>query len=449
MSKKSGRLRIEYRSPHELRPRADNAKVHSPQQIKKLKKSLERFGFVNPVLISDDNEIIGGHGRVEAAKEVGLPLIPTVRLSSLTPAERLAYNLADNRLAELARYDRDLLAVQLEELTSLGFDEIEVTGFSLADIDLRLEEAAEKKDDTVGPDDELPAPRKNVVSRRGDLWLLGPHRLLCGDATAAADLRRLMDGQQADTVLTDPPWNLPTRYFSGLGRHRHPDFVMARGEKSESEFIDFLATFLRLAKSASKPGAIMFIFMDWRHLFELLTAARAEQLLQKNLIVWAKRNAGMGTFYRSQHELIAVFKNGDAPHLNTFELGQHGRHRSNLWEYAGGNSFHEGRAEELGMHPTCKPVALLADAIRDVSRRGAIVLDPFAGSGSTLIAAEKTGRRAYLLEIDPVYSDVIIRRFEAYTGKTARLDGESITFEEAENTRVVLSKESINNIKSE
>ena len=240
-------------------------------------------------------------------------------------------------------------------------------------------------------------------------------------------------------VLTDPPWNLPTRYFSGLGRHRHPDFAMARGEKSEGEFTEFLSTFLRLAKEASKPGAIMFVFMDWRHLFELLTAARAQQLPQKNLIVWAKRNAGMGTFYRSQHELIAVFKNGDAPHLNTFELGQHGRHRSNLWEYAGGNSFHVGRAEELGMHPTCKPVALLADAIRDVSRRGAIVLDPFAGSGSTLIAAEKTGRRAYLLEIDPVYSDVIIRRFEAYTGKTAQLDGEGMTFEEAENTRVVRS----------
>jgi ParB/Sulfiredoxin domain/DNA methylase len=311
------RLRIDYRSPHELRPRSDNAKVHSKQQIKKIAKSIERFGFVNPVLISDENEVIGGVGRVEAAKQVGLQLIPTVRLSSLTPAERLAYNLADNRLAELARYDRDLLAVQLEELTSLGFDEIEVTGFSLNDIDIRLDEAAEKKGTPVGPDDELPAPRKNIVSRKDDLWLLGSHRLLCGDATAAADLRRLMDGQQADMVLTDPPWNLPTRYFSGLGRHRHADFAMACGEKSEGEFIEFLSTFLTLAKAASKPGAIMFVFIDWRHLFELLTAARAQQLLQKNLIVWAKRNAGMGSFYRSQHELVAVFKNGDAPRIST------------------------------------------------------------------------------------------------------------------------------------
>ena len=255
MSKKnSNRLQIEYRSPHELRPRSDNAKVHSKQQIKKIAKSIERFGFVNPVLISDENEIIGGHGRVEAAKVADLPLIPTVRLSSLTPAERLAYNLADNRLVELARYDRDLLAVQLDELTKLGFDEIEVTGFSLADIDLRLGEAAEKKGDTVSPDDELPAPRKNVVSRRGDRWLLGSHRLLCGDATVAADCQRLMDGQQADMVLTDPPWNLPTRYFSGRGRHRHPNFVMAHGEKSEGEFIDFLATFFAARERCIQAG---------------------------------------------------------------------------------------------------------------------------------------------------------------------------------------------------
>ena len=437
MSKgKSDRLQIEYYSPRELRPFSDNAKVHSKQQIQKIAKSIERFGFANPVLISDEKEIIAGHGRVEAAKQLGLELVPTVRLSRLTRADRIAYNLADNRLAELAKYDRGLLAVQLEELTNLGFDEIEVTGFLLGDIDIRLEEAAEKSGSAVGPDDELPAPRKIVVSRKGDLWILGPHRLLCGDATAAADYRRLMDGQQAEIVLTDPPWNLPTRYFSGLGRHRHSDFAMAHGEKSEGEFTEFLSSFLRLAKKASKPGAIMFVFMDWRHLFELLTAARAQQLPLKNLIVWAKRNAGMGSFYRSQHELIAVLKNGDAAHLNTFELGQHGRHRSNLWEYAGGNSFHAGRAEELAMHPTCKPVALVADAIRDVSRRGAIVFDPFAGSGSTLIAAEKTGRSAYTLEVDPVYCDVIIRRFEAYTGKTAQLDGEGLTFEEAENTRV-------------
>ena len=298
------RLQIQYLSPQALRPCPDNARVHPKRQIDKIEKSIKRFDFANPVLIADDKEIIAGHARVEAAIKLGLELIPTVRLSSLTPAQRLAYNLTDNQLATFAQYDRDLVAVQLEELTNLGFDEIEVTGFSLSDIDIRLEEAAEKKSDPVGPDDELPAPRKAVVSRKGDLWKLGPHYLLCGDATSPADCRRVMGGQQADMIFTDPPWNLPTRYFSGRGKHRHPDFEMAHGEKLECEYTEFLSTFLRLAQQASNSGAIMFIAIDWRHVFELLTAARAQQLPLKNLIVWAKRNAGMGSFYRSQHELI-------------------------------------------------------------------------------------------------------------------------------------------------
>jgi DNA modification methylase len=435
------RLQIEYFAPQKLRPRTGNAKVHSKQQIKKVAKSIARFGFVRPVLISDEKELIAGHACVAAAIHLGLDFIPAVRLSRLTPVERLAYSLADNRLAEFSYYDRELLALQFEELTNLDFDEIEVTGFALGDIDIRLDEAAEKKTDPGGPDDELPAPRKRTVSRPGDCWILGQHRLVCGDATTVGDYQRLMDGQQADMVFTDPPWNLPTRYFSGLGRHRHSDFAMAHGEKSEAEFTSFLSSFLQLSKQVSKQGAIVFVFMDWRHLFELLSAARAQELPLKNLVVWAKRNAGMGTFYRSQHELIAILKSGDAAHLNNFELGQHGRHRSNLWQYAGGNSFHNGRDEELAMHPTCKPVDLVADAIRDVSRRGAIVLDPFAGSGSTLIAAEKTGRRAYALEIDPVFCDVIVRRFEAYTGKLAQLEGEGMTFSEAENARAIGRKE--------
>ena len=277
--------------------------------------------------------------------------------------------------------------------------------------------------------------RKKVVSRKGDLWILGRHRLVCGDATEEVNYRRLLHREKADLVLTDPPWNLPTRYFSGKGRHRHPDFAIAHGEQSEAEFIEFLSSFLGHTKSASRPGAITFVFMDWRHLYELLTAARAQQFSLKNLITWVKPNAGMGGFYRSRHELIAVLKNSDASHVNTFELGQHGRHRSNVWEYAGGSSFHAGRGQELAMHPTCKPVGMLADAIRDVSRRGAIVLDPFAGSGSTVIAAEKTARRAYLMEIEPAYCDVILRRFQNYTGKAPRLGRQGPTFEDAESAR--------------
>jgi DNA modification methylase len=259
---------------------------------------------------------------------------------------------------------------------------------------------------------------------------------LCGDARSDSDYARLLEGQSADLVLTDPPFNVRVDgNVSGLGKVRHEEFAMASGEMSEGEFTAFLSTFLGCAKAHSKDGAILFVFMDWRHLFELTCAGREQGLVAKNLIVWAKDNAGMGTFYRSKHELVFVFKNGDGGHINTFELGQHGRYRTNVWEYAGVNTFRTGRLDELAMHPTVKPVAMLADAIRDVSKRGAIVLDPFAGSGSTLIAAEKTGRHARCIEYEPKYCDVIVRRWQAYTGKAATFDGTDLTFEDFESAR--------------
>jgi DNA modification methylase len=220
-----------------------------------------------------------------------------------------------------------------------------------------------------------------------------------------------------------------------LGKVRHDEFAMASGEMSEAEFTAFLSTFLGFAKTHSRDGAILFVFMDWRHLFELTCAGREQDLVLKNLVVWAKDNAGMGTFCRSRHELVFVFKNGDAAHTNTFELGQHGRYRTNVWEYAGVNTFRTGRLDELAMHPTVKPVAMLADAIRDVTKRRAIVLDPFAGSGSTLIAAEKTGRQARCIEFEPKYCDVIVRRWQACTGKAATFEGIDLTFEDFEGAR--------------
>ena len=255
-------------------------------------------------------------------------------------------------------------------------------------------------------------------------------------ATLLGDYGRLLAGERADLVLTDPPFNVRVDgNISGLGRVRHAEFAMASGEMSEAEFTSFLSTFLGCTKAHSRDGAILFVFMDWRHLFELTCAGREQGLAAKNLIVWAKDNAGMGTFYRSRHELVFVFKNGDAAHTNTFELGQHGRYRTNVWEYAGVNTFRAGRLDELAMHPTVKPVAMLADAIRDVTKRGAIVLDPFAGSGSTLIAAEKTGRQARCIEYEPKYCDVIVRRWQAYIGKAAMFDGTDLSFEDFEGAR--------------
>jgi DNA modification methylase len=365
-----------------------------------------------------------------------MQLVPVIPLSSLSEADKSALIIADNRIAELSNWDRDILAIEYQGLHDLHFDDIEVTGFSLGEIDLILDEASEKKPDEPGPEDNMPPFVAAPVSRKGDLWILGSHRLLCGDARSDSDYARLLEGQSADLVLTDPPFNVRVDgNVSGLGKVRHEEFAMASGEMSEGEFTAFLSTFLGCAKAHSKDGAILFVFMDWRHLFELTCAGREQGLVAKNLIVWAKDNAGMGTFYRSKHELVFVFKNGDGGHINTFELGQHGRYRTNVWEYAGVNTFRTGRLDELAMHPTVKPVAMLADAIRDVTKRGAIVLDPFAGSGSTLIAAEKTGRHARCIEYEPKYCDVIVRRWQAYTGKAATFDGTDLTFEDFESAR--------------
>jgi DNA modification methylase len=429
-------LAIQYVSPDRLRPYPGNARSHSRKQLKLIENSIKRFGFTNPILVTDDFEVIAGHGRLQAAKSIGMQLVPVVAISSLSDADKKALVIADNRIAELSNWDRDILAIEYQGLEDLQFDDIEVTGFSLGEIDTILDEASEKKPVGPGPEDDLPPVVAAPVSRKGDLWILGSHRLLCGDARSDGDYARLLEGEIADLVLTDPPWNVRIDgNVSGLGRVRHDEFAMASGEMSEAEFTDFLSIFLGCAKAHSRGGAILFVFMDWRHLFELTCAGRQQDLILKNLVVWAKDNAGMGTFYRSKHELVFVFKNPDGGHINTFELGQHGRYRTNVWEYAGVNTFRAGRLDELAMHPTVKPVAMLADAIRDVTKRAAIVLDPFAGSGSTLIAAEKTGRRARCIEYEPKYCDVIVRRWQAYTGKAATFEGTELTFEDFEGAR--------------
>jgi DNA modification methylase len=429
------KLAIQYISPDRLRPYPGNARTHSRKQLKLIAHSITRFGFTNPILVTGDFEVVAGHGRLQAAKTLGLRQVPVVALSSLSEADKKALIIADNRIAELAGWDRDILAIEYQGLHDLQFDDIEVTGFSLGEIDMILDEASEKKPVEPGPEDHIPPVVAAPVTRRGDLWMLGPHRLLCGDARCEADYARLLDGETADLVLTDPPFNVRVDgHVSGLGKVRHEEFAMASGELSDAEFTAFLSTFLGHAKAYSKDGAILFVFMDWRHQFELTCASRDQGLIQKNLIVWAKDNAGMGSFYRSRHELVFVFKKGEAAHINTFELGQHGRYRTNVWEYAGVNTFRTGRLDELAMHPTVKPVAMLADAIRDVTKRGAIVLDPFAGSGSTLIAADKTGRHARCMEYEPRYCDVIVRRWQAYSGKTT-FDEMGLTFEDFEGAR--------------
>lgn len=422
-----------------LKPYNRNARTHSKKQIRQIAASIERFGFVNPVLVSDAGVIIAGHGRVEAARQLGLTTVPTLALSHLGEVERRAYILADNKLALNAGWDRDILAIELQGLIDLNFD-VELTGFSLAEIDFMIDAAGDAKvDGRDAADDAIPAPGDIAVSAPGDIWHLGHHRLICGDAQDGAVFAQLLGGEAIDLLFTDPPYNVRIDgNVCGLGGVRHREFAFASGEMSEDQFTRFLASTLGHASAGMRNGAIAFVCMDWRHMGELLAAGRACFTELKNLVVWNKTNGGMGAFYRSKHELIFVFKQGDAPHTNSFGLGETGRYRTNVWDYPGISSLGAERASELAMHPTVKPVALVADAIRDCSRRGEIVLDCFGGSGSTLIAAEKTGRRARLIEYDPLYCDTIVRRWQAVTGKSARHAVYGDRFDDCEE-RIVLA----------
>lgn len=427
----------------QLRPYPRNARTHSKKQLKQIAASIQRFGFTNPVLVADDGEIIAGHGRVEAAKLIGMTAVPTVALSHLGAAERRAYVLADNKLALNAGWDRDILAIELQGLIDLDFD-AELTGFALAEIDFLIDAASDA--DPSGSDsdaDAVPVIQGPAISRIGDIWILGRHRLACGDARDPAVMVSLMQRERADMVFTDPPYNVAIDgHVCGLGSVKHREFAFASGEMTEDQFIAFLTESLGTIANVMRDGAIAFVCMDWRHMGELLTAGRAVFTELKNLVVWNKSNGGMGAFYRSKHELIFVFKQGIAPHTNSFGLGEAGRYRTNVWDYPGISSIGASRDSELAMHPTVKPVALIADAIRDCSRRGEIILDAFGGSGSTLIAAEKTGRAARLIEYDALYCDTIVRRWEDMTGKNARHAASGKTFEAIREQRLAVADQS-------
>jgi DNA modification methylase len=380
---------IEMPKIDQLRPWPRNARTHSRKQIRQIAASIERFGFTNPVLIDDEDNIVAGHGRVQAAKLLGMTRIPCLRVGRMSPAEKRAYVLADNKLALNAGWDEELLAVELKELMATDLDfSVDLTGFSIAEVDQLIEGLAPQEQGDPA-DDKLPElGARPPQCQAGDLWRLGPHRLFCGNALDPNVVGGLMDGEKAEMAFTDPPYNVAIEgNVSGLGKVRHGDFAMASGEMTAAEFVVFLSAVFAILVANSLDGSIHFVCMDWRHMGEILQAGKAYFAELKNLIVWAKDNGGMGAFYRSRHELVFAFKNGTAPHLNSFELGQHGRYRTNVWEYRGVNTRKPGRPDELALHPTVKPVAMIADAIKDVSHRGGIVLDLFGGSGSTLIAA--------------------------------------------------------------
>jgi DNA modification methylase len=413
-----------------LKPSPRNARTHSKKQIGQIISSIRRFGWTYPILIDECGNILCGVGRWLAAQKLKLAEVPVITITGLSDTKKRALVLADNKIAANAGWDRKILAAELGELAVLLPEidlSLQITGFEAAEIDSLMGDLVDPERD---PADQLPQLASRSTSQLGDLWQLDRHRLYCGDSCEEADVRALMGRGLAAMVFADPPYNVRIKAAVGRGKIKHREFAFASGEMSPSQFVAFLKKWMMLAAQFSEDGSIHYICIDWRHLAEILAAGEDIYTELKNVVVWAKTNAGQGSFYRSQHEFIFVFKNGDAPHQNNIELGRHGRHRSNLWLYAGVNTFRAGRLDELTVHPTVKPVALVTDAIRDCSRRGEIVLDLFMGSGTTILAAEKVGRRAFGLEIDPLYIDVAVKRWQDFTKRDAILNATGQTFDE-------------------
>lgn len=428
-------LNVEWLLIGQLRSNPRNARTHSKRQLKQIASSIRQFGFLTPVIIDEYKMVLAGHGRIEAARLEGFTRVPTVCFDHLTANQKRAFLIADNKIAEQAGWDREILAIEFGELIDLlpveGF-EVSVTGFETAEIDLLL---ADMTASSSEPQEAIPSPPINPVTKQGDLWQLGRHRLLCGDAQQSTQFTRLMSGALATAVFCDPPYNLRVSSIGGRGRVRHPEFAFASGEMQPQQFKRFLSKILTNGIRASAGGAVHFVCMDWRHVTDLIVVGRKIYGDMLNLVVWNKTNAGQGSFYRSQHELIGVFRVGERSHKNNVDLGRFGRNRSNVWTYSGVNTFGRGRMEALAVHPTVKPTALVADALLDCTARGDPVLDQCAGSGTIFLAAEKVGRLAYGLEIEPRYVDVAIQRWQELTKLEATLEGDGRTFEEIKRAR--------------
>jgi DNA modification methylase len=430
-------LEITYLRTTLLKPDPRNPRVHTDKQVRQIAQSIESFGFNVPLLIDDEQIVIAGHGRLLAARKLGWNTVPAIRLSHLTESQRAAFLIADNRLTENSTWDERMLGEQLKFLSELELDfDLEAIGFEVPEIDLLIDGLSTVPE--ADPDDRVPDIPGSAVTVSGDLWQLGKHRVLCGNSLVVADYEQLMDGAKADLVITDPPYNVVIDgHATGNGSVHQREFAMASGEMSSTEFTNFLRSAMLAAQSYSTAGSLAYYFMDWRHMREVLSAGHDVYTELLNVCVWAKSNGGMGSFYRSAHELIFLFKNGAGSHRNNIQLGKFGRYRTNVWNYPGANSFSRSDSENnlLALHPTPKPVALIADAIKDCTARGDLILDPFLGSGTAVIAAERTGRLCYGLELDPLYVDTIIRRWQKQTKLEAVYVGTGETFNSREKKR--------------
>jgi DNA modification methylase len=427
-------MEIKHISIDQLKLDPCNPRIHSRQQVRQIARSIKKFGFNVPILIDSTGKVLAGHGRHLAAQQLGLAEVPAIMIEHLTEAQARAFMLADNKLCENAEWNVEILGEQFRQLAEVELDfELEITGFTTGEIDVLIDGVEASAVENRDAADELPLLGV-AVTMPGDTWLLGDNRVLCSDALNPATYAQLLEGAKAQMVFADFPYNVRIDgNVSGFGAIRHREFAMASGEMTAEVFTDFLAGAIIMIVKNTMPGAIHFYCMDWRHVGEILDAATAARLRQLNMCVWVKDTAGMGSLYRSQHELVFVFKNGRERHRNNVELGRYGRNRANVWNYPGAiglRSSDEGNL--VALHPTVKPVAMVADAIMDVSARGDIVLDPFLGSGTSTIASERTGRRCYGIEIDPLYCDVIVRRWQAFTRDRAVRVADGRAFNEIE-----------------
>lgn len=428
------KLQIEYRPIGELKTPRVELRRYQKRHQEHLLQGLQRYGFVLPVVVGRDDEVVHGSRLVLAAQELGIDELPTVRLAHLSKEDARALRISLHKLEELSSWDEDGLKSELKFIIEYDVDLVTHTAFSSAEIDALL--YAPSKEAERNPDDELPELEKQAVSRPGDIWeFAGGHRLACMDALEIASYEALLGSERAGLILSDPPYNVKIK--GNVTRRKDArEFAMASGEMSSSQFEAFLRTAFDLSAQHAKDGALSYQFIDWRHLSEMLAAGRAVFSELLNLAVWAKTNGGQGSFYRSAHELCFVWKVGEGPHVNNIDLGRNGRNRTNVWTYPGANVPRSNRQREDENHVTPKNVAMVQDAILDASRRGDIVLDPFAGGGTTLAAAHRAKRRGYGLELEPLYADLVVRRMERITGASACLAASGHTFSEMAKERL-------------
>jgi len=428
-------LAIAYRPIDSLTVDPENAKLHPDRQMRILCKAIETYGICAPIIIDRDGKIISGHARADACKRLGWESVPTIQVEHMDPAMARAFALAENRISELGKWDDVQLVQNLKALAAidLGFS-IEATGFTMGEIDLKIEGLGDLQPGAADPADEPIAPGPSVA-RLGDTWILGDHRVICASALEQLTYEQLLGEDRVAAVFADPPYNVRIDgHVSGKGRLKHREFVSGAGELSGPEFTAFLSGACRLAAAFSIDGSVHYWCMDWAHIHALLAVGAAIYDKHLNICVWTKHCGGMGGLYRSAHEMVAVYRKGSAQHRNNVELGRFGRNRTNVWSYPGANAFLKSseEADLIGQHPTPKPVALVADALLDVTARRDLVLDGFLGSGSTLMACGRIGRRCRGIELDPLYVDLTIRRWRRMTGETAIRERDGKTFDELE-----------------